>query len=364
MKKVKIISVLLVLGLSGFACSSEFRNSFIDRLPEDVGELFSDPGSIATLVVDEVENLNNEVGEGNIESPHPDVIEYGLSELESYRFRFVQTFVGKDEQGNEIKITVKNEQEIMQAMQITHMRMESASDVKPLQFFDVYRFGNDFYILDESSACTAYSENPDQMDTYLGLSAIFSNLELGKLVERGVNINGTVADHYQVLNVSMVNSMLNDVKGDIWFAQKGGFIVRFYGSADGEAYSEIENTRVDGTVNWEFDLSDVNAIVDIPLPVACQVAAEGGIKDIPVPENAQDVSRLGSMLSFNSSDDLNILADYYRSTMLPMGYQLVDETVYEEFIVLTYEKAEETITIMLSGVNRDGSDAIITVEVK
>ncbi|MBW6472238.1 MAG: hypothetical protein K0B14_03850 [Anaerolineaceae bacterium] len=368
MKKIKVISIFMVLVLSSLACSSEFRNSIIDRLPEEVGEVISNPGQIATLVVDEVAELNNESqGSGNFVQPHFDDFAFGMDSLESFRFRFVQSLQGTDDAGNTTNITVVNDQEVIKSLQIAHIHMETATEIKPLQILDVYRFGNEVYLLDEGGECTAFTENLDVLDadgTDLGLSSIFSNLDIGNLKQEGVMINGVLTNRYQVKNVTMVNSTLSKVDAEIWYAQDGGFIVRFAGKAQGEAYSEAEDLEVSGTIRWEYDLTDMNSIVDIPLPENCQLAAEGGVNDLPVPDNAQELSIIGSMLSFNSPEDASILADFYRSEMPVAGYILSDETVYDDFYVITYIKAEETITIMISGMNDGGSDAIITVEVK
>ena len=364
MRKIKIIIVLLILGVLSLACSSDFRNSIIERLPEDVSEVINNPGSIATQVFNDLEDITGNDQVDAVEPVHVEDLDYGLSDLESFRFRFVQSFIGEDDAGNEINITVDNDQKVIQPLQITHMRMESFSDVKTLQTYDVYRFGNEVFLLDQKNECTSYTEDLEDQNLLLGLSSVFSNLGIGKMVEQGVIVNGFLADHYEVLSVNMNNSSLYDVEGDIWYAQDGGFILKFYGEAMGEAYSESENINVSGNIRWQYDLVDINLISEIILPEVCKITAVGGVNDIPLPENAEEVSIIGSMLSFNSPDDVNLLVEYYRKEMENLGYILSDETVFEDFFVLTYEKDETTITFMLSGVNTDGSDAIITVEVK
>lgn len=368
MKKIKITFIFMILVLSSLACSSEFRNSIIDRLPDEIGEAITDPGQIATLVVDEVAELNNTgQGSGTYIQPHFEDIAFGMDTLESFRFRFVQSLQGADDEGNTTNITVVNDQEVIKSLQIAHMRLETTTEIKPLQILDVYRFGNEVYLLGNDAECTAFTENLDVLDadgTDLGLASIFSNLDVGNLKVQGEVINGVVTNRYQVKNAEMVNSTLTNVDAEIWYAQEGGVIVRFAGEAQGEAYSETEDINVSGIIRWEYDLTDMNSIIEIPLPENCQLAAEGGVNDLPVPENAQDLSIIGSMLSFNSPEDASVLADYYRLEMPVAGYVLSDETAYDDFYVITYSKAEEIITIMISGVNSGGSDAIITVEVK
>ncbi len=368
MKKIKIISIFMVIVVSSLGCSSEFRNSIIDRLPENIGEALPNPGQIATLVIEDVNELNNiDQGSGNYTKPQFEDIASGMDTLESYRFRLVQYFQEMDEEGNPATVTVINNQEVIKSLQIAHIRMETKTEIKPIRIFEVYRFGNEVYLVAEQGDCTAFTENLDVLNfdgSELGLVSIFNNIEVGAIKEKGVLVNGVLSDRYQVKNVEMENATLRDVNAEIWYAQDGGFIVNFTGQAQGEAYSESEDINRSGSIHWEYDLTDMNSVVEIPLPQQCQMAAEGGVNDIPVPDNAQDLSKIGSMLSFNSPEEASWLADFYRAAMPVAGYSLSDETVFDDFFVFTYLKAEETITIMISRLNSGGSDAIITVEVK
>jgi len=247
------------------------------------------------------------------------------------------------------------------------------TDVKPLQTFEVYRYENDVYLFESDNPttndaeCTAFTENIDTLNldgNDLGLSLLFSDLEIGDILEKNVLVNGIRVDRYRVNNVAMLNSSLSNVKAEIWYARNGGYVVRFNGEANGEAYSEEEEVNVSGTIRWQFDLTDVNAVTDIPLPVSCELVAEGGVNDVPLPENVQEISKIGSMLNFSSPDDASSLADYFRNEMVAAGYSLNDETIFDDFYVLTYRRAEETVTIIITGMDGGGSAAIITVEVK
>jgi hypothetical protein len=338
------------------------------RITEELGEALPSPRQIATLVIDEVNELNNtDQGSGNFTEPQFDDISFGMKPLESYRLHFVQSYQGVDNEGNPSNTTITNYQEVIKPLLITHLRMETTTELKLIRVFEIYRFGNEVYLLDELENCSEFTENlnvlnPD--DNGLGLASIFSNLEIGSIKEQGVMVNGVLTDQYEVNNVAMVNATLKDVHAEIWYARDGGFIVKFAGEAQGDAYSELEDINSSGSISWAYDLTDINAIVEIPLPQKCQLVAEGGVNELPVPDNVQDLSKIGSMLSFNFPDSATILADFYRAAMPAAGYSLVDETAIDDFFVITYVKAEETITIMISGLNSGGSDAIITIEVK
>lgn len=358
----------MVLVLSSLACSSDYRNSIIDRLTEELGEAIPNPSQIATLVIEDVNELNNAgQGSGNFTEPQFDNIAFGMDRLETFRYKFVQSFQGVDNEGFTSNITISNDQEVIKPLRINHLRMVTTNEIKSISVYEIYRFGNEVYLLDEAENCNAFTENlnvlnPDEGD--LGLASIFSNLEIGPIKEQGMMMNGVLTDKYEVKNVAMVNATLKDVRAEIWYAHDGGFIVKFAGEAQGDAYSETEDIHISGSIRWAYDLIDINMNVEIPLPQKCQLAAEGGVNDIPVPDDVQDLSKMGSMLSFNSPEPATNLIDFYHAAMPESGYVLVDETEVDNFFVITYEKAEETIIIMISGLNSGGSDAIITVEVK
>jgi hypothetical protein len=373
MQRKNILFLLSILIITSLACSFGFLDSFINSLPEEVGDVISDPGRIATLVLEEAEALSDQESPSgdNATAPIND-LGYGLSELESFQIELVQSLDGVDQAGNPIILTVTNTQEIIKPLQIFHLILRSETAIETSQFFEVYRFGNEVYLIDSDQntgeiACTAFTEdleafNASEIDA--GLSLIFSDLSVGEKVEEGVLVNDILTDHYLVNDLKMANSNLENANGEIWFAQNGGYIVRFEGIATGESVSVVEGVQGSGTIKWTFNLSEVNQITEITLPKTCSLMAEGGINDIPVPEDAMEVTKIGSMLSFSTSQEPAELAEYYRLEMANSAYQLKEEIVYEDFYAYTFEKAEETVTIILALGKSGGSEATIIIEEK
>jgi len=370
MKRKKILILLSILVITSVACSFGFMESFLNRMADndEIGN------QNATSVVEENnENQREEVGpesEQNSSSGLVDLTQ-GLSEIESYRFLLTQSIVGVDEMGNQVDLTVTNLQEVIKSLDMMHMQLESEMIDQPVQVLEVYRYGNEVFIIDTEAStgiqeCSAFTENfaAFEEEDDLGLALYFRNLELGALLEKEVSVNGVLADHYRLNKVEMLDSELSAVQGDIWIAQDEGSIVQFNGSAEGEIFSQTEEILVTGTINWEFALTDVNQIVDIPLPEDCRLAAEGGVNDIPTPDNAQNLSIIGSMISFTVPDETSVLADFYRSEMEKASYLLIEEIAYEGSYAFTYQKAEETITILITQADNNDSDATIIVEVE
>lgn len=373
MQRKNILILLSILFITSLACSLGFLDSFIDRLPEEVGDVISDPGQIATLVLEEAEALSDQESPTGDNSTAPiDDLGYGLNDLESFQIELVQSLDGVDQAGNPIILTVTNTQEVIKPLRTYHLTLRSETEVETSQYFEVFRFGNEVYLIDSDQntgeiACTAFTEdleafNASEIDA--GLSLIFSDLSVGEKVEEGVMVNDILTDHYLVEDLKMTSSTLKDAKGEIWIAQNANYIVRFSGMATGESVSVVDGVQGSGTIEWTFILSKVNQITEITLPETCRLLTEGGINDIPIPENAVEVTKIGSMLSFLTPDEPADLAEFYRLEMVNAGYQQKEEIVYENFYAYTFEKAEETVTLILTLGKDSGSDATIILEEK
>ncbi len=366
--KYFLLAILLFVGL---ACSSTYRNSILDRFSEQVEEIFSNPGLMATKVFEQGKELDGGDAEVYVQ-PDPGSLSFGMGGLDSYRSRLVRTFQGTDEEGNSTTILISNEMESIPSLQIAHLLLNTYINDKLFETNELYRYGNEVYLVETHGVeaeieCSVFPngvETFEQNRKQLELSAIFSNLFLGDLLESKIEINGIRSDHYRVTGVEMVNASLSNIQSEVWYARNEAYIVKFAGVAKGEAYSDLEESTVQGQISWAYDLLDVNQVERILLPEVCQAAYQGGSDSIPVPENVFDVSRMGSMLSFSSPEDVTYLVDYYKAEMPALGFLLSDESSSQDYFVLSYDKANVTVVVMLSALNEGGSDAIITIETK
>lgn len=79
-----------------------------------------------------------------------------------------------------------------------------------------------------------------------------------RLVAENESLNGIAADHYRYETPAPPTRWdLSTLKGDIWLARDGGFVVKYL----------IEGTNIDrGVVRWEYTVEAVNSIEKITPP--------------------------------------------------------------------------------------------------
>lgn len=384
----KILIFIGILVITSVACSCGALNSIRDRLPVGLNDL--NPDGIATAVAEQIPQLTQTVGDlleeggdqlqgGDEALPPAEAdqtfgdLESSYAGLESYRTRIVVTVDGQDENGNPVKESMTMNQEANKAQDAYHMVMqqEGASTGTP-QSFEIYTIGDSFYMLDPNNEmgmdtpCFAMtgSSMGDEMDSFEMLSPdeIFDGIESGDLIQRGETVNGIKTDHYRLKNVAMDGTTMMTESGDIWIAQNGGFIVRFVGEGEGEAGLFGNNTTVNGKMHWEFDLLDVNQVNEITLPDVCVQAEAEGLGSLPVPPSASDVSQFGPMMTFNSSDAPNVVADFYRQELAAAGYELTEESELGGMFMYTFTKDGQPLNVIITPGEGSGSTVVLTTE--
>ena len=103
------------------------------------------------------------------------------------------------------------------------------------------------------------------------------------------------------------------------------------------------DTTVNGKMHWEFDLMDVNQVNEIILPDICVQAESEGVGNLPVPPSATDVTQFGPMMTLNSSDAPNVVADFYRQELAAAGYELTEESDFGGMFMFTFMKDGQTL---------------------
>jgi hypothetical protein len=360
MKSNKPFFIPVIIALASLAC---LEGSFFERIPEQVNQYLPDPGQVATLVIENVEEINAATP---ALADRQENLEFGMADLESYSIHFVQSLDGKTDSNLPLKVKLVYTQSVINPLRIVHLITESDPDTENANKAEFFRFGNQVYLLSENNICSTYTENLDitsPTEAEFGMSSVFSKLIPGKLLAQGVEVNGIMTDQYEVKELATHQYDLKDIKAQVWYAQDGGFIVKFNGQATGTAISTSQGLKGSGLLQWAYDLRDVNQIADIQLPQPCREVSQGGVNDIPMPENAMDVTKIGSMIIFKAPETVELVTEYYRKEMPLAGYQLKDEIDYEGMFIFNFSKEDENIMIMISSLE-DGSEVMITVEMK
>jgi hypothetical protein len=181
------------------------------------------------------------------------------------------------------------------------------------------------------------------------------NIETESLIARGEMVNGIKADHYKLRKAALgFGGAISS--GEMWVAQDGGYAVKLITTSDGTF--NITADEIKGALTMEYNLTNINQVKEIVLPLECTKQAEG-LSDLPMPTNATNVANLGGIYTFNSPDKPSVVADYFRKELPGKGWKITgDNSLGTDLLTLEIEKAGKKMSIMIS---TDGAGASVLI---
>ena len=274
--------------------------------------------------------------------------------LKSYRIRFSFSFDGKLSDGEALEgtaeflqeaIAEKNEQRVR--FSSTRQDAKRGEDKTAVERFIVG--GANYYFVakgDGQGQCISISADAPttQQVAIFKPSDLIGNPQGLRLTEQDVTVNGIKADRYAV--------EAPDLKGEVWVAQEGDFVVKYTGEFSGKTplFDGAE-----GKATWEYQL-EPDAVSKIELPEAC--IAQKPADDIPTPAGATDKAQFGNVISFKTSDTPQKVAEFYKTEMPKLGWTPGEASEAGDLSLLTFKKDGRTVNIT---VNKEGSGAGVLI---
>lgn len=295
-------------------------------------------------------------------------INEGLTGLTSYRMYLQMKVDGLDENGQPAKGTVEIINEVINGSKDNRLAMDITGDIlKDAQamggHIEIIRVGDTQYMLfgeagGEPTCMSFPADDTTANETPINPNDMLGDLKKVKLVARGETVNGIVTDHYKADANSLSSDTFTDGEGDIWVAQDGKYVVKFTGTGTGDIDLMSSGTKSKTKLDWVYELQDVNKVTEIVAP-ECKGAT--GADDIPVPENATEVSNLGGLMTFKSADDVKTLTEFYKTRLPENGWKEAgDPTELDTMAILNYTKDNRKLSIMITKEDAGGSSALIT----
>jgi hypothetical protein len=107
--------------------------------------------------------------------------------------------------------------------------------------------------------------------------------------------------------------------GEIWVASDGGFVAKYVLTTEGN--SDYFGEEMEGTLTWNYELTDVNKPVTITLPDDCPA----GMVDAPLLPDATNVLNMPSLLAYDTASSPTEAAAFYQEQLPTLGWTLTGE---------------------------------------
>jgi hypothetical protein len=293
-----------------------------------------------------------------------------LAHFNSYRFNLKITFTGATPAGEEttavMQAAVANVTDPpASSLTITAEGVEQLEGLNALAM--TQKEGTSYIFLPNLGCVTS----PAEGNVMEGLGADFLDtaqfeeaLEQARLVGEET-INSVPTLHYQV-DSSLIddNDQFDELSGDLYLAQDGGYLVRMVldGSGEIDFFSESSNTY-DG-MHVEYNLTDTNQPIYIPLPPDCEESAASDGSQFPLTEDAYDLASIPGFTSYKTELPLADIIDFYEVTLPADDWVKSenDSSQLEDTAVLVYTRGEEKLSITIGLEDDDTQFVLISSE--
>ncbi len=127
--------------------------------------------------------------------------------------------------------------------------------------------------------------------------------------------NGVLAIHATLDARAIGASPQAQVKGEIWVAKDGGYVISYALEINGTA--DDWGKGVEGVMRWEYDLEAIGQPLSLLPPPGCPL----GMVDAPMPEDATQVESQPGSLSLTTGLDVARRPKFYSGALAAAGLE-------------------------------------------
>jgi len=281
------------------------------------------------------EEFELEIGPGTFFLANPYV---GLADLSSYTATLTRTFEGsmsgEAQQWSESYVMLRDNEAASSQLSYSTTG-DMATD--PVLFAEV---GQNAYAKSGAEACAADSIDPEISSIERTDPAGLLSVLLGADEAGQEDVNGVAADHFTFDERALGKVDLEKSNGEIWVAADGGYILKYTLTTTGgdTAFGE----GVEGTMTWDYALTEINATVLPALPDGCQLNA-------PLLADATDVLHTPYWLAYGTATAVSDAAGFYQEQLPGFGWTLLTGPfVGEASTFMEFTLGDQTIGVSIS----------------
>jgi hypothetical protein len=266
----------------------------------------------------------------------------GLADLSSYKATLTLSFDGardgKAEQWSKTYVMLTTKEPAKR--QLTLEKTGNLSDLN--QVFMAESDGA-AYERNGENACTANVIDPENSLAKQLEPAGFLNGVIGAEDAGAESVNDVAANHYTFDERAFGQLGLAKSTGEIWVASEGGYIVKYLVTTKGNA--DYFGKGIEGTLTWDYELTDVNQTVTFALPADCPA----GMINAPLLPDASNVLKMPSVLTYDTASSLADAAAFYQKQIPDLGWALTGEpAITDTTALLSFTQGDQQMSVIVS----------------
>ena len=266
----------------------------------------------------------------------------GLADLTSYKATLTLSFdgtrAGKTQKWSKTYVMLSAKEPA--ALQLTIEKTGDLTDLDPV--FMAEADGADYERRGENACSANAIEEGNSLGDRLE-PAGFLTFVIGAEEAGNETVNDTAANHYTFDERAFGQPSLAKSTGEMWVATDGGYLLKYLLSTKGNA--DYFGEGVEGTLTWDYELTEVNLPVTFALPADCPA----GLVNAPLLPDAADVVNMPGLLTYTTVTSLADAAAFYQKEIPNIGWELVGEpTTTDTTALLDFMQGDQTMAIIIT----------------
>ncbi len=280
----------------------------------------------------------------------------GLDNLKSYHSVLKKEFSGKF-----------NGKDIQSHFEMTDDG-DKASGTELIDLKQIQEDGTKTQILQGVSNGAFYSRNGDEESTCqvtrnmnAETPVFIRPVDLLPMIDSAVKIGtetieNTTVVHYALDENSLAYSGAENIKGDLWLAEQGGYVVKLNLNITGGEETFGESRR--GTQSLYYELTKVNNNGDFALPAGCSAV----LIDIPVLTDATNIHRYPDLMKYETVSPIETILKFYKEKLGNTGWISSSDLPYQgEGKIIMFINKDKPGSILLDIVKAEKGGFQVTV---
>lgn len=170
----------------------------------------------------------------------------------------------------------------------------------------------------------------------------FLNGVIGAEEAETETVNDVASDKYTFDERAFGQPDIAKSTGEMWGASDGGNIVKQVLTTEGNA--NYFGEEMEGTLSWNYELTDVYQPVTITLPENCPA----GMVDDPLLPDASNTLNMPSLLAYDAASSVTN-ADFHQEQIPALGWMLVDvPTLAETNALMEFTQGNRMMTVIIT----------------
>ncbi len=147
----------------------------------------------------------------------------------------------------------------------------------------------------------------------------------------------------------------------MWVADPGNYVVKYTFQATGSD-KFFGSSNSEGTIKWDYEVTEVNQPIMIQPPENCGGAAE----DIPMMSDAQDQAAMGGMSTYSTPSKFAEVVAFYEKEMKARGWTETEGSGMstEGMSMKSFTKDGRTVQVVITEDTSSGKTSVMITEEK